>query len=244
MVNIMKRYGTALRVMALALLAVPVVSMAQTTEPSNTRPANREEPLSPRRGGLGGLGGPAQVGPVSDKEMEAVADFMAKYAPNRWKALDQLPDDGGLRHGVMNFVVARYRQLKEVREEDERLYDIKVKQLVAEDEIYGLVMPLKSPTERESHRDDIKAAVRKLLTLNQEERERRTERTRQALESEERRLTSERDHMDQLVDSRTSALIVDGASALRREVRRGESEPMRRPGGLGNPPTTQHAPRK
>jgi hypothetical protein len=233
--------------MMLGLLALPAASMAQGEptgkgQTATSREARPEEPplLRPRASGFGGAG---PAGPVTDKEMEAVSEFMAKYAPNRWHALQDLPDDGALRRGVMNFVVARYRQLKEIRDEDERLYEIKLKQLVAEDEIYGLVAPLKSPGERDLHRDDIKVAVRKLLALNQEERQRRVERIKQSLDSEERRMAAEREHQDQLVEARTTALVVDGTSALRRDVRRNESEPARRP-GVGAPAEGSRAPQR
>lgn len=184
----------------------------------------------------------AWVGPAaSDQELEEVADFMRKFAPARWAALDALPEGGAGRRGVMVYVVARWRHLQILREEDSGLYEIKVSQMAAEDAIYGLLARTRSPAEREPLRKTLREKVGELVKLGLTERAHRIERLRQALKAEEDRLARDQGGTKSVVERRVDAFITDGPVTLHADMPRrprgapgastpgAEDEPIRPP---------------
>lgn len=199
---------------ALLISITPVLGMAQAPEPSPDR-----SPERPRfsRGGFAG-----------ERELEDVARFMSEYAPNRWAAMRNLPDE--VKGGVMNFIVARYRSVSQLQDNDPDLYQLKLQQLTTEDEIYGIVT-VTDPERRQQARDAIAAAVRKLTELNIAEREYRLARLKKEVQEEETRLAADRAEMDEQVKSRTETLISEGSAGLRRDFTRRWDRDRHRGGG-------------
>ncbi|GEM_PF-4822185 len=168
---------------------------------------------------------------LSDEDMQEVMAFMREHSPNRVKATESLPEDSAARRGVMAFVEARYRALQAVKDEDAQLYDLGVKQVEIEDDLYGLLASAPTVADREKIRDRIRIAVRPQVETNFAERAHRLSRLREALRREERKLDADRARADDLTDARTNALVQEGTAALRRDVlRRGIREDARRDG--------------
>lgn len=214
-----------------ALIALgPLTVLAQVAATADASPEPdapyRQRPFPGRYG---------QVAPT-ERELEDAGTFMREHAPNRWQAVQSLPDDGVVRRGVMGFIVARYRALQDVKKDDPKLYDVKLRQLAVEDELYGMVASETTPEEREKHRDALRIATRKLLELNLAERELRIDRLRQSLSTEEQRLATDRAQLDTHVNGRLEAFINEGTAALRKDM-----FPVRRPPRSEAKPTTQPA---
>ena len=132
---------------------------------------------------------------------------MADNAPNRWNSMQDLPDD--MRRNVLNFIVARYRGLQQIKDSDPELYQTKLNQFRTEDDIYGLVS-VRGQEQREKSRDQIEAKVRKFIELNIAERTYRLERLKKQVSEEEARLVSDRGVVDEQVKRRTDTLISEG----------------------------------
>ena len=207
---------------AAALAAVmPSVAMA-----ANDGPGVRERRESPA---VDVAPTPRHRAPAeSDKEMEEIAAFMRQFAPARWAALDALPEAGALRRGVMVYVVARWRHLQILREEDAALYEIKVRQMAVEDTIYGLLARTRTPAEREPLRKNLREKVDELVKLGLSERTHRIERARQALTAEENRLKEDQAGMKSMVERRVDAFITEGPVTLHPDLPR---RPRRAPKG-------------
>lgn len=168
---------------------------------------------------------------ISDEDMQEVMTFMREHSPHRIKTMEKLPEDSAARRGVMAFVVARYRSLQALKDEDAQLYDLGVKQVEIEDELYGLLAPARAVGDREKMRDQIRVAVKRQVETNLAERERRLSRLRESLRREERKLDGDRARIDELTDARTNALVQEGTGALRRDaLRRGTREDGRHDG--------------
>ena len=190
---------------------------------------------------------PRQYGrfaPPSMVEIEEAATFMQEHAPNRWQAIQTLPEDGtNLRRNVMGFVVARYRALQGLKEEDTKLYEIKLQQLSAEDEIYGMLADAGTPEQREKLREKLGDAAKKMMDLTLAERQQRIVRLKEIVSQQERNLAGDRQQVDKLVSARVEALINDGQSALRDEIRPGGRREHRRDRATTQPvpiaPTTK-----
>lgn len=206
-----KTYLSGLLLIALA--ALPASLPAQ--DRANERPV-----AGPAATGLRNRAETARQNPPSDKEYEQASQFMREHSPNRWQAMEDLPEEGGLRRGVMNFIIARWRILQSTREEDAQLYEIKLKQVTVEDNIYGLLAHTQSPAEREPLRKELREQARSLATLGLAERERRIERLQEMLKKQEELLSTDRSQLDAVVEQRTQALIQDGPTSLRPDFHR------------------------
>lgn len=223
---------------ALSALALSSAVMAASDGPAGREPRAAAVADSPttRQRVAAALAAPA----ASEKELEDIADFMRQYAPARWAALESLPESGAARPGVMVYVIARWRHLQMVHEEDPELYDIKVQQMSAEDSIYGLLARTRSPADREPLRKTLRDKVARLVELGLKEREHRIERLRQTLKTEEDKLAQDRGRMNSMVDHRVDAFITDGPVTLHPDLpsrpRRGPIAPGAEEGPPAAPP--------
>ena len=204
---------------AFCAAVVPAVAMAANDGPASREPrelAAPNDPLAPRqRAAL------AAAPMASEQELEDIAAFMREFAPARWAALESLPESGAVRRSVMIYVVARWRHLQMLREDDTQLYDIKVQQMTVEDAIYGLLARTRTPAEREPLRKILREKVTELVKLGLKEREHRIERLRQALKVEEDRLAKDQGTTSRMVERRVDAFVTDGPVTLHSDMPRG-----------------------
>ena len=219
------------------------VLLGQEIQQVADRPEKMER-SEPRGGDGAGTGAGTGAGPMrpmaragvraaqpSDEDVAETMAFMREHSPNRVKAMESLAEDSAARRRVLPFMVARYRALQAVKEEDAQLYGLDVKQMEIEDELYGLLAPARKVGDRENIRERIKDAVRKQVETNLAERELRLKRLRESLQREQEKLAEDRGHVDRVMDSRTNMLVQEGVGALRRdELRRGMREDARREG--------------
>jgi hypothetical protein len=208
------------RKLAIGLIALaPIMASAQVVDAPPPPP---------------GMGGPddgqrprfGRFAPATEKDIEEARIFMRENAPNRWQAVESLPDEGSsLRRNVMGFVVARYRMLQGMKEEDPKLYDIKVKQLRVEDELYGMLANTNTPEQRTAMKPELTTAAKKLVELTLQEREQRIAKLKDIVTREEQTLASDQGQVDAKTAARVESLITEGQAALRGDMgggRRGE----------------------
>ena len=210
--------NTLMRLLAVGVLCgavLPAVAMAANDGPGGRQPrevaAMGDSPATRQRA--------AAV--ASEQELEDVGIFMQQFAPARWAALESLPEAGAVRRSVMIYVVARWRHLQMLREDDAQLYHIKVQQMTVEDGIYGLLARTRTPAEREPLRKILREKVTELVKLGLKEREHRIERLRQALKVEEDRLAKDQGTTSRVVERRVDAFVTDGPVTLHSDMPRG-----------------------
>lgn len=236
-------------VLAAACMLTPGlrIGLGQEAQPAADRP-EKVERVEPRGGDGAGTGaGPmrpmarpgARPAQPSDEDLTETMAFMREHSPNRVKAMESLAEDSAARRRVLPFMVARFKALQAVKDEDAQLYGMDVKQVEIEDELYGLMAPARSARDRERIREKIKDAVRRQVEMNLAERELRLKRLQESLQREQGKLKDDQAKVDGLTDTRTNVLIQEGVGALRRdEVRRGMREDVRRDGRPAGPAST------
>lgn len=144
-----------------------------------------------------------------------MAAFLKQFAPNRWAAMERMPEAEGYRKAAMAFAAARWRHLQYLQDEDPQLYEIKVRQLIAEDKIFGLLAGTRTPQERVHLRKQVRELAADIVKQALAERERRIARLRQELKAEEDRLEADRSAVDALVEKRTDTFIAEGPTPYR-----------------------------
>jgi ribosomal 50S subunit-associated protein YjgA (DUF615 family) len=125
----------------------------------------------------------------------------------------------------MVFISERWRTLRNLKDEDPQLYEMKLKQIRLEDGIYGMLAKARTAKEREAKREEVHNAVKELVSLGIEERQRRVEELQKMLAKEQEKLTDDRDRIDGVVNHKTDSLIAEGPSALRPVLPRLEFRP-------------------
>lgn len=232
----MKMHEIAVLTAATCMMALGSQSaLGQEVQPVADR-GDKVEHVEPRGGDAGPARAMARAGAraaqPSEEDVAETMTFMREHSPNRVKAMENLPEEGAAQRRVLPFMVARYRALQAVKDEDPQLYDLNVKQIEIEDELYGLVASARRIGEREKLHDRIRAVVKRQEETNFAEREHRLNRLRESLRREEKKLADDRAQIDGLADSRTGELIQQGPAALRRDgLRREEARRDGRPTG-------------
>jgi hypothetical protein len=207
----MKLHGLAIA----ALLLIPLTASAQEDQApaSKADEAARPEGEPPRMRGFMGMRRRSMG--ISVQDTEQAAQFMRENSPSRWKTVEDMPEDSSDRRAVMAFIVARWRTLQSIRDEDAQLYEIKLKQLHIEDDIYAMLATTPSAAEREPLRPKLRESVSELLNLGLLEREHRIAQLGKLLKTEQQKLDADRKRLSVAADRRAGALVADGPSALR-----------------------------
>lgn len=218
-------------VAALAVAGVSVVTVAVVAEesaaPANgeavvaaaTQPASAEQHQGGRREGGGATSRPWRAARAGDdgkmrapteEEWRDVAEFMARYSPNRLKAIEEQGGADGPRFAnLRKFVFMHYRELQAVKEKgDQELYDLKVQGAQAEDEVFGLQRQMREATDpdRPVLRHQLRQKVGEMVRLGLKERELRIARLEKSLADEKAKLAADQQSVDQRVSERLQSL--------------------------------------
>jgi hypothetical protein len=211
-----KRIPTAVSVLALAA-ALPLLSYAQQeptaplpTPTPTSQPADDAKlpPPSLWRGP-----GPRMRAPATEpteQELQQVSAFMQQYSPNRWQAFQQLPRNGPLRRGITRFVFGHWRRLQDLKQMDPALYDLRLRQVQLEDQLFGLLTPLKTAAAREAKRAELRPIVQEDVEIGLKERAQRIERLQTLLQREQEKLAADQKDRDAIVDRRVESLVKQG----------------------------------
>jgi hypothetical protein len=143
--------------------------------------------------------------PVGPDEFQDIDRFMRIYSPKRWARLKDVPDDRQER--LRGFVAARYRNLQDLKQNDPKMYDLRLVRMQIEDQIFDLGWQLKdSPEKAESIRSTLREQVGKLVDNRLEERRLRVQTLREKLDLEQNRLAAEEAHKDAAIESSLKAI--------------------------------------
>ncbi|HEX8340545.1 MAG TPA: hypothetical protein VF624_06510 [Tepidisphaeraceae bacterium] len=206
---------------AFSILAAGMVSpaAAQDGPPPGDRPP-REGGRGP--GGMGGPGGPGGMGGrfgedrrrpfelPSDDEWAEITKFMQEHLPNRWRAYDEKETDprtpmSPRRQGWMDdlkrSIANRYRTYKRLEVEAPALYSAVLKQVQAEDRVWGAWRDFNKDRDNEQLKAQLKEKITELVNANLAERQQRLEQLRAAVGREEKNLAGDRAKADELIST-------------------------------------------
>ena len=140
---------------------------------------------------------------MESREAEA---FMREHSPNRFEMYEALPDDAPQKRMVKRFITGRYRQLMDERRQDPATFDLTLKQLTLDDEIFAIAQASRqlapdSP-DREKLKGELKAAMGEWVDNSMALRKRWIERVEKAVEREKSRLDADTSRRSAYIDER------------------------------------------
>lgn len=98
--------------------------------------------------------------PISDDRWAELGKFMKQYSPKRWERMTELSD--GARNRIGHMIDRRVSQLTWLKDADPKVYEIRLKRMQIEDEIFGLGWQLTH--DRPEHPDKIRAKLKAQVT--------------------------------------------------------------------------------
>ena len=153
----------------------------------------------------------ATTKPATADEQREVDAFMTENSPKRWARINDLPEKR--RDELKKFVLQRYRMLQDLKQVDSQMYDLRLKRLKIEDEIFDLGWALKNNKDEkfspEAARKELRVKVRALANSSIDEHRLRLKQWQEKMEQEAKRLNEERATIDQFVDSSVTAIEND-----------------------------------
>jgi hypothetical protein len=174
----------------------------------------------------------------TDQEFAEVTRFMEQHSPNRFKRLNDVPNER--REGIVNRIVNHYRTLQRLKQDDPEIYDLRLKRLPIEDQMFTLGWEL-------SHDEDVKRApelrsrlreqVRLFFDNCLEERRIRIERIQQQIKKDQQRLAEAQEKYQQIAQERDDRIEkgVDDMERGRGEALKDLAMPFpKHPGGKQN----------
>jgi hypothetical protein len=213
-------------------------------EPQPRRAGQRGHPdrSNRRRGeGGGGLGGPFSprwLGrlakglrpPPTDQEWNETEAFFREHSPKRSEAFSRLPDDNkGRRRNIKQLVHSHYAELKRLEKEDPEVYQLRLKQVRAEDDIFGMLMDRwnagPSRADWTALSTPLREQVALLVDLDLQERRLRLDRRQQSLDKQKQALADDESRRDERIERRLSE--------IRKAAERHRPRGGNRPGGGG-----------
>ncbi len=232
-----------------AVCAVPLALVAQTAPESD---GDRE-----RRGRETGGGGEdepreftsgSEFHPAMDfpsrEDVEKFEAFMRENSPKRWTIIRSITD-ADRQQRMRGMLYNRFRMLERLRNADHDMYQVNLRRIGVEDEIFGISYPAvriegRSLTPEES--SQLREKVAALVDLTLEEREVRVQRLREMLKREEELLTTEKAQREAAIAERLALIehgrVMSGGGTLGGlNPRRGGDRfgGRRGPGGAGDP---------
>jgi hypothetical protein len=164
--------------------------MAQS-EPS-TRPARPmlerrgdQQPQRPWRERLGSYDPSAGTGPLTEQEVVEIRQFMETHSPRRMRRLEDVPRE---RQGdIYDRIRAQYHAMQRLKEQDPQIYELRLKRLPIEDEMFALGWRLKHDEELDGKtaqelRAKLREQMRQFVENSLEERRLRLARAQELFE--------------------------------------------------------------
>jgi len=201
----------------------PLDGVAPQTNPvdgTNTHPGDHatgdRQPV-----GENAPGGRARPGqrfqPPLQSEIEDAMQFMQTNSPNRFKALDSLPD-GEKKNRLKNVATRAYLQLmrSSPKETQPELFKVAVDRTKMEDAVFGLVTELHKtpPDQQEALKTQLRAKVAELVSIGLKERQMRLTILQDTVKEEQQKLTQDQARETALVDQRYSEVLANGEKGL------------------------------
>jgi len=149
--------------------------------------------------------------PLSSKDIADAMIYMKDKSPNRYAALNSLPD-GERKKNLQQLAARNYLNWMRELAEDPELYSVTLKRIGSEDEIFGLVGKLRAdpPDKKEADTAQLREQVANLVDLSIQERQLRLDRLQKAVKEQQQKLIEDSSHREQLVDQRMKAIQSEG----------------------------------
>jgi hypothetical protein len=117
-------------------------------------------------------------------------------------------------------LIRKWRNYNIVKENFPAMADTYLQQFTMEDDLFSLTLRARQHPNNSEYRDLIRNKVRDLVQLGFEQRTLRVNQLRQMLADETRRLADDREHEDQIIETRTDRILSRiGSGNLRSSTR-------------------------
>lgn len=210
-------------------LVAPLLLAQEARRPNRTRNERATDEVVPQRspGEFGRNRAPTTAEVATD---EQVRDFMKQYSPKRWARYESDVPEERKEH-IRRAMSTRFQQIKRLQTEHPALFEILIKRLPVEDEIFAIGWELShdSPPNRDELHAKLAQQVRSLLMSRLDERKARLTMLQQRLEQESADLKSDETNLESDVDSTVSSIendkkwpAMDFGAGLRHERRNRE----------------------
>jgi hypothetical protein len=144
-----------------------------------------------------------------EKEWEACKLFLSVHSKNRYQQIENMP--GGPKKPFEQFLVGRFRLINRIKSQSPELYNLKVREIELDDDVFGICLKLKSKTgDKARLQSELKAKIAELFDLGVSERKLRIGLVETALEDQKKILKTEQDGHDKLVEDRFNAVLAEG----------------------------------
>jgi hypothetical protein len=176
-------------------------------------------------------GRPGPFGANSAEEWDKAMAFMKEHSPKRFAMLAELPED--FQQNIKDRMFMRFRTMERLRNTDKDMYDIALRRVGLEDELWTTRwnVRFKGQTLTPEDLSKLREKVAALVDVNLEERELRVQRLRDILKREEEFLTRDK--------AQREPTISDNVTIIERGERGGIISGMGGggggPGGPGGP---------
>ncbi|HEX8524992.1 MAG TPA: hypothetical protein VF669_22265 [Tepidisphaeraceae bacterium] len=177
-------------------------SQQQNNEPASPRPERRApEGYRPPGDGFRFRGFWNNSDPPNDEEWKTIVSFWKDNSPRRTEAFTKLPQDR--QNNLKLLMTRRYRMLDIMRSNDPQLFELRLKRLKYEDDIFGLTRDLKnSPSDTEPQiRQKLKESIAALVDTSIDERQARIDRWQKLIDEEKQLVTRDKSQRDATIKS-------------------------------------------
>ena len=168
------------------------------------------------RGVEGGLGNRARFGQrgggnnVTPADIEEAMKFMKDHSHNRLAAIESMPDSDR-KTRFKEISTRNFLSWDSIRLADPELYQVVVKRVELEDNVFGLTVQWHKDTAEE--KPDTQAKLRdevgKLVDVGIQERQMRLDRLAKTVEDQQKILTTDKGNRDNLVEDRLKSVLGD-----------------------------------
>lgn len=202
-----------------------VQAQPDTRPPADTAQRSADQP---RRGpGVDGMGsrfrgfsGRSQQEPTEDEWVE-VGAFMKEHSPHRWRMYQAAPE--GHQGRLRGPIFSAWKNITRLERDDKEMYDLRLKRLPIEDDIFALAGESKKSGERTPEIQlQLRLKVAAFMESRMQERKLRIARLEKALREERHALSEFESQREDVIETRTREVVSQGPGALREHSERPE----------------------
>jgi hypothetical protein len=185
----------------------PANADGNTTLPDDSKPH--------RPYGDGGMGRRMlqRFAPISEKDKADAMLYMKEHSPNRYAAIDGLPETNpaqvNRKNNVKELAARNYLSWMQIMKEDPELYAVIKDRVAIEDDIFGLVTDLHraAPDKTDAIQAKLKDKVASLVDIGLQERELRLKRLQKTVEEQQQKLAEDSKRRADLIDERLKNIL-------------------------------------
>jgi hypothetical protein len=136
----------------------------------------------------------------SDEEWQQISQFMQEHSPKRWAKFNDMNLPAERSDRLRGFVALRYHNLMELKQNDPKMFEVRLRRMPIEDEVFALGWELRhKPENPDAINGKLKEQVRALIDNRIEEHELRVRTLKERLAVEEDRLAQAKANKDEVI---------------------------------------------